>query len=112
MSKLSFPGLKASPSALKETMLPNISPELVADAAVQVFGGYNPSLFGVSIWVFLNIIGHSPMSLPGPPPLFTNNQYHQHWHYQNIQHHYNDCNNLNKQHYHYIPRPIHHDRWW
>ena len=55
MSKLSFPGLKASPSALKETMLPNISPELVADAAVQVFGGYNPSLFGVSIWVFLNI---------------------------------------------------------
>ena len=58
MSKLSIPGLKASPSALKETMLPNISPELVADAAVQVFGGYNPSLFGVSNLKFHHILSH------------------------------------------------------
>ena len=46
---LIFPGLDTSPSALRDTMLPNISPELVADAAVQVFGGYDPTQFGVSI---------------------------------------------------------------
>ena len=30
-------------------MMPNISPEVVADASVKVFGGYDPSLFAVSI---------------------------------------------------------------
>ena len=58
-------------------MLPNISPELVADAAVQVFGGYDSSQFGVSIWQFLSIIGHNPMSPLGTAPLFINNQNHQ-----------------------------------
>ena len=58
MKKLGSPGLKASPSALKDTMLPNISPEVVADAAVQVFGGYDPNQFGVSILKFHHILGH------------------------------------------------------
>ena len=48
-----FTGLNASPKALKETMLPNISPGLVADATVQIFGGYD-GRFGVSI--FLNSV--------------------------------------------------------
>ena len=47
---LIFPGLDAPLSALKDTMLPSISPELVADAAIQVSGGYDQGLFGVSIF--------------------------------------------------------------
>ena len=30
-------------------MLPNVGPELIAEAAVQVNGGYDPKLFAVSI---------------------------------------------------------------
>ena len=44
-----FAGLEVSPITLKETMMPNISPEMAVDAAVQVLGGYDPSLFGVSM---------------------------------------------------------------
>ena len=44
-----FVGLETSPITLKETMMPNISPEMAVDAAVEVFGGYDPSLFAVSI---------------------------------------------------------------
>ena len=48
-TSLFFPGLTTSPKALKETMLPNISPESVADTKIQVSGGYDPCQFGVSI---------------------------------------------------------------
>ena len=46
-----FPGLNTSPNTLKETMIPNISPETVADTKVQVSGGYDPCQFGVSIYI-------------------------------------------------------------
>ena len=51
-----FAGLEVSPITLKETMMPNISPEMAVDAAVQVLGGYDPSLFGVSMtgWSLLS----------------------------------------------------------
>ena len=52
-----FEGLKASPYALKDTMLPNISPELVAATAVQISGGYDPQRFGVSIFPFSSYHG-------------------------------------------------------
>ena len=42
------PGLNTLPNTLMETMLPNISPDLVADATVQIFGGYD-GRFSVSI---------------------------------------------------------------
>lgn len=48
MRTLISPGLNATPNTLKETMLPNISPELVADATVQISGGYD-GRFGVSL---------------------------------------------------------------
>ena len=41
------PGLDSLPNTLMETMLPNISPESAAEAAVQIFGGYD-GRFGVS----------------------------------------------------------------
>ena len=44
-----FSGLETSPITLTETMMPNISPEMAVDAAVKIFGGYDPSLFAVSI---------------------------------------------------------------
>ena len=44
-----FAGLEVSPITLMKTMMPHISPEVVTDAAVKVFGGYDPSLFAVSI---------------------------------------------------------------
>ena len=50
MRNLIFSGLDAPLSDLKDTMLPSMSPELVADAAIQVSGGYDQGLFGVSIF--------------------------------------------------------------
>ena len=45
-----FSGLEAtSPTTLKDTMLPNVGPELTAEAAVQVAGGYSPNLFAVGV---------------------------------------------------------------
>ena len=46
MKNYKFTGLKTSPSRLKETMIPNISPESVADTKVQVSGGYETCQFG------------------------------------------------------------------
>ena len=47
-STLNSPGLNSSINTLQETMLPDISPDLVAEAAVQVNGGYD-GRFGVSL---------------------------------------------------------------
>ena len=52
MKNYKFTGLKTSPSRLKETMIPNISPETVADTKVQVSGGYETCQFGVSVDTF------------------------------------------------------------
>ena len=52
MKNYIFTGLKTSPSRLKETMIPNISPETVADTKVQVSGGYETCQFGVSVDTF------------------------------------------------------------
>ena len=41
---LLYLGLISSPNILAETMLPNITPDMVADAAVQTFGGYDSQL--------------------------------------------------------------------
>ena len=48
ISTLISPGLNSLPNTLMETMMPNISPESVADATVQIFGGYDDR-FGVSL---------------------------------------------------------------
>ena len=50
-----FSGLEsASPATLKDTMLPNVGPELTAEAAVQVAGGYSPNLFTVGVFCGTN----------------------------------------------------------
>ena len=41
-------GLNKSPKVLVDTMLPNISPELVAGSSVLIDGGYNPCKYGVT----------------------------------------------------------------
>ena len=43
-----FIGLKAQPQFLKDTMMPDISPETVANSAVQLDGGHDPCRFSVS----------------------------------------------------------------
>ena len=41
-------GLKAPLEILRDTMMPDISPDTLAESAVQVDGGYDPCHFNVS----------------------------------------------------------------
>ena len=74
--RLGFAGLAASPITLKEMMIPNISPEDFVDAAVGVFGGYDTSLFAVSIKYPMTSFFQRPPGIgakleKGAPPLFN-----------------------------------------